>query len=66
MNQLMWENHITAKQVAILAEEWDWFEILSPHVKQLACGDVGPGAMCDWHEIVTVIEKRLANIPFVT
>lgn len=24
------------------------------------CGDVGQGGMCDWNEIVTVIEKRLA------
>ncbi|CAD6592505.1 MAG: hypothetical protein ASARMPREDX12_006160 [Alectoria sarmentosa] len=61
MNQMMWQNPITAKQVAILAEEWDWFEILSPQVKQLACGDVGQGAMCDWHEIVAVIEERLAS-----
>ncbi|KAF6222475.1 hypothetical protein HO173_013441 [Letharia columbiana] len=61
MNQMMWLNPITAKQLAILAEEWDWFEILSPQVKQLACGDVGQGAMCDWHEIVAVIEERLAS-----
>ncbi|KAL9077724.1 MAG: hypothetical protein Q9161_000096 [Pseudevernia consocians] len=61
MNSMMWQNPITAKQVAILAEEWDWFEILSPQVKQLACGDVGQGAMCDWHEIVAVIEERLAS-----
>jgi len=47
MNQMMWQNPITAKQVTIFAEEWDWFEILLPEVKQLACGDVGQGAMCD-------------------
>ncbi|KAL8723483.1 MAG: hypothetical protein Q9225_000216 [Loekoesia sp. 1 TL-2023] len=62
MNQMMWQNPITAKQVKILAEEWDWFEILSPQVKELACGDVGIGAMCDWHEIVAVIEERLSSI----
>jgi phosphopantothenoylcysteine decarboxylase len=61
MNQMMWESPITAKQLALLAEEWDWVKILSPQVKQLACGDVGQGAMCDWHEIVAVIEKRLAS-----
>ncbi len=59
-NQMMWESPITAKQLAILAEERDWIEILSPRVKQLACGDVGQEAMCDWYEIVAVIEKRLA------
>lgn len=61
MNRMIWQNPITAKQVAILAEEWDWFEILSPQAKQLACGDAGQGAMCDWHEIVAVIEERLAS-----
>lgn len=66
MNQMMWHHPITAKQVAILTEEWDWFEILSPQVKQLACGDVGMGAMCDWQEIVAVIEKRLASIQSIT
>lgn len=66
MNHMMWENPITAKQVAILADEWDWFEILMPQVKkELACGDVGKGAMCDWREIVTVIEKRLASTELV-
>ena len=62
MNQLMWEHPVTAKQVAILAGEWDWFEVLMPQVKLLACGDVGQGGMCDWREIVAVIEKRLASI----
>lgn len=61
MNQMMWQSPITAKQLTTLAEEWDWFEILSPQVKELACGDVGPGAMCDWHEIVAVIEERLSR-----
>ncbi len=61
MNVMMWHNPVTAKQVAILAEEWDWIEMLPPQVKELACGDVGQGAMCDWHEVVAVIEKRLAS-----
>ena len=62
MNQLMWEHPVTAKQVAILADEWDWFEVLMPQVKLLACGDVGQGGMCDWHDIVAVIDRRLAAI----
>ena len=61
MNQMMWQHPITARQIRILAEEWEWFEILSPQVKELACGDVGLGAMCDWHEVVAVIEERLAS-----
>ena len=62
MNQLMWEHPVTAKQVATLADKWDWFEVLMPQVKLLACGDVGQGGMCDWHEIVAVIDKRLATV----
>jgi len=60
MNTLMWEHPVTARQLAIL-EEWEWFEVLSPQVKALACGDVGQGAMRDWKEIAAVIEKRLRN-----
>jgi phosphopantothenoylcysteine decarboxylase len=60
MNSMMWTHPLTAKQIAILNEEWEWFEVLPPQVKTLACGDIGQGGMCDWNEIVAVIEKRLA------
>lgn len=52
----------------MLEEEWGinganpdegWMEVLRPQVKTIACGDVGQGGMCDWYEIVAVIEKRL-------
>jgi phosphopantothenoylcysteine decarboxylase len=59
MNSMMWTHPVTAKQIAVLTEEWGWFEVLPPQVKTLACGDVGQGGMCDWNEIVAVIEKRL-------
>ncbi|EMR64306.1 putative phosphopantothenoylcysteine decarboxylase protein [Eutypa lata UCREL1] len=36
-----------------------WFEVLRPQTKLLACGDRGDGAMCEWTEIVRVIEDRL-------
>lgn len=36
-----------------------WIELLRPQVKKLACGDVGQGGMCDWEDIVALIEKRL-------
>jgi phosphopantothenoylcysteine decarboxylase len=60
MNSMMWAHPLTAKQIAILNEEWGWFEVLPPQVKTLACGDIGQGGICDWNEIVAVIEKRLA------
>jgi phosphopantothenoylcysteine decarboxylase len=63
MNQLMWEHPVTAKQIAVLAKEWDWFEVITPQVKALACGDVGQGGMREWKEVVVLIEERLAGLP---
>ena len=37
-----------------------WVEVLRPMEKELACGDVGVGAMCNWKEVVGVIERRLS------
>jgi phosphopantothenoylcysteine decarboxylase len=64
MNTAMWKQPITSKQLKVLNEEWGvenggWFEVLMPMEKELACGDVGGGAMKDWREIVVVVEKRL-------
>ncbi|RDW61053.1 phosphopantothenoylcysteine decarboxylase-like protein [Coleophoma cylindrospora] len=68
MNTAMWRHRITAKQISILEDEWGvgkdgdepgWFEVLVPMKKELACGDVGDGAMKDWREIVQVMESRL-------
>lgn len=70
MNTAMWRHPITSRQVRVLQEEWGvkgegqeqsegWFEVLGPMEKELACGDVGDGAMMDWRDIVKVIEARL-------
>jgi phosphopantothenoylcysteine synthetase/decarboxylase len=64
MNTAMWLQPITKKQIDILNDEWGvnnggWFEVLQPMQKELACGDVGGGAMKDWRDIVGVIEERL-------
>lgn len=73
MNGSMWAHPVTAKQMRLLEEEWGvngvnpdegWIEVLRPQVKTLACGDFGQGGMCDWHEIVAVIEKRLSFMTF--
>ena len=58
---------LTKKQVQVLEEEWGvknggWFEVLHPMEKELACGDIGGGAMKDWREIVAVIEDRLGLV----
>lgn len=59
MNTAMWLHPVTAQQMRVLQEEWDWFEVLPPQEKSLPCGDVGTGAMREWTEIVRVIEERL-------
>jgi len=68
MNTAMWRHPVTKRQIRVLEGEWGvgedgkgegWFEVLKPMEKELACGDVGDGAMKDWREIVGVIEERL-------
>jgi phosphopantothenoylcysteine decarboxylase len=64
MNTAMWLQPVTQKQIDVLSKEWGvehggWFEVLQPMHKELACGDVGGGAMKDWREIVGVVEERL-------
>lgn len=64
MNTAMWSHPVTLRHLSVLEEEWGiekggWFEVLRPMEKVLACGDSGSGAMCDWKDIVRVIENRL-------
>jgi len=64
MNTAMWFQPITKKQIDVLEGQWGvtnggWIEVLQPMEKELACGDVGGGAMKDWREIVGVVEERL-------
>ena len=74
MNTAMWRHPITKRKIKVLEKEWGvceestdlhdnedegWFEVLKPQEKELACGDVGDGAMKDWKEIVKVIELRM-------
>lgn len=67
MNTAMWRHPVTRKQIRVLEEDWGvggdedegWVEVLRPVEKELACGDVGDGAMRDWNEIVTLVEAQL-------
>lgn len=61
MNTMMWLHPLTAKQMAILKDEWEWFRVLPTQSKALACGDIGQGGMCEWKEIALVIEEELAR-----
>ena len=58
---------MTKRQLEVLEDEWGvsgrgqggWVEVLRPVDKELACGDVGSGAMREWSEIVEVIKSRI-------
>ena len=63
MNTAMWNHPVTAQHLKTLSEKWaahkgGWFEVLTPIEKDLACGDIGSGAMRDWKEIVAAIESK--------
>ncbi|KJX95977.1 hypothetical protein TI39_contig851g00008 [Zymoseptoria brevis] len=65
MNTAMWNHFATREHMAKLEGEWNvrneggWVEVLRPVEKNLACGDVGSGAMREWREICGVVEERL-------
>ncbi|KAI1085014.1 flavoprotein [Whalleya microplaca] len=70
MNTAMWRHPVTARHLRVLEQEWGvkqdgdnsddgWFQVLRPQQKELACGDVGDGAMMEWTKIVAVIEETL-------
>ncbi|OAJ44913.1 hypothetical protein BDEG_28094 [Batrachochytrium dendrobatidis JEL423] len=58
MNTHMWSHPITSKQLTVLSQELGYV-IVHPISKQLACGDVGIGAMADVSDIVAVALKTL-------
>ena len=63
MNTAMWRHPITKKQVKVLEQDWGvatggWVKVLRPMEKELACGDVGDGAMLDWRRLVNHIEAH--------
>jgi phosphopantothenoylcysteine decarboxylase len=70
MNSAMWAHPVTRKQIKVLEEDWGagedgsgegWITVLRPMEKELACGDVGDGAMMDWKAIVGHVGKYLVH-----
>lgn len=53
MNTYMWEHPVTKPSIETL-QKWG-ITILDPQVKQLACNDVGIGAMANVNEIVDAV-----------
>ena len=66
MNTAMWKHPITRKHIKVLEEDWGtanggWFKVLRPIEKELACGDVGDGAMMSWNDIARTIDAALTS-----
>jgi phosphopantothenoylcysteine decarboxylase len=66
MNTAMWRHPITKKQVTVLDQDWGqpvdgWVKVLRPTEKELACGDVGDGAMMEWRKIVETVSSHFAT-----
>ena len=67
MNTAMWLHPVTAGQIKVLEEDWGWtgeegkgwVQLLRPTEKELACGDVGVGAMREWTDIVAAVKDLL-------
>lgn len=59
MNEKMWENAATQKNIATLAESG--VAMVDPAIDALACGEVGVGKMREPVEIAATIEEFFAN-----
>lgn len=60
MNTHMWNNWPTKEQLKILKNAFfRKFDVIEPVSKELACGDVGIGAMAHWNDIIQTVKGRL-------
>ncbi|CAD6888909.1 unnamed protein product [Tilletia controversa] len=57
MNTLMYEHPLTAQHLEVLRSTLG-YEVHGPIPKQLACGDIGQGAMFEWSHIVDLVVSR--------
>ena len=58
MNTLMWEHPVTARHLEQLtADLRDSLRVVMPVSKQLACDDVGLGAMAGREEIIAALAR---------
>lgn len=67
MNTAMWRHPITKAHLNGHLGQYHWFDVMQPIEKELACGDTGDGAMCDWNKIVSAlgvhIEMQKLRLP---
>ncbi|KAK1226158.1 hypothetical protein PQX77_010869 [Marasmius sp. AFHP31] len=57
MNTLMYEHPLTAQHLKVIREVIR-YDVVGPIGKELACGDVGLGAMTEWRDIVNIVVER--------
>ncbi|KAF8073900.1 flavoprotein [Lyophyllum atratum] len=62
MNTLMYEHPLTAEHIRIVRDTVR-YNVIGPIGKNLACGDVGVGAMTEWRDIVKVVETLFHLLP---
>lgn len=57
MNTLMYMHPLTEAHLKV-AQDVLGYQVVGPISKQLACGDVGQGAMTEWRDIVDLVAER--------
>ncbi|TFK73632.1 flavo protein [Pluteus cervinus] len=62
MNTLMYEHPLTAEHIRI-ARDVVKYNVVGPIGKNLACGDVGLGAMTEWRDIVKIVVDQFNLVP---
>ncbi|KAE8253989.1 hypothetical protein A4X13_0g3585 [Tilletia indica] len=61
MNTLMYEHPLTGQHLEILQSTLG-YEVHGPIPKQLACGDIGQGAMFEWSDIAKLVVTRFGLV----
>ncbi|KAG2107932.1 flavoprotein [Suillus discolor] len=58
MNTLMYEHPLTAEHLHVVRDVVR-YQVVGPIGKNLACGDVGLGAMTEWRDIVEIVVDQM-------
>jgi phosphopantothenoylcysteine decarboxylase len=58
MNTLMYEHPLTAEHLRVIRDVVR-YQVVGPIGKNLACGDVGLGAMTEWRDIVKIVVDQM-------
>ncbi|KAH6911469.1 flavoprotein [Coprinopsis sp. MPI-PUGE-AT-0042] len=61
MNTLMYEHPLTAHHLKTIKEVIG-YNVVGPIGKQLACGDIGVGAMTEWKDIVAIVVGKFGLV----